>query len=106
MKVLGNCLIIFWFIPLSWGSETKIELDITDPLDEFIEKVIAYCKKDRIPVVKNNGDEETIDTPKYISDFGLGLKSLKDHINNWKGFLEAVEKKVKGDTKTNSSNIA
>ena len=67
--------------------------------------MIEYCKKDKIPVEKNNGEKETIETPKYIADFGLGLAKLKEHKIKWEEFLNEIQGKVSGDTKTNVEKL-
>jgi hypothetical protein len=74
--------------------------DRTKGWDDFINDVIDYCRNDKIIILKNNDEQETIDTPKYISDFGLGLKNLKERKIHWTDFLGRVKGQVDANTDT------
>lgn len=102
MKTICNYLIFFLCTSLCWGLNFEHK---NINLDQFITTVVAYCKKDRIPIEKNNREKETIETPKYISDFGLGLAKLTERKISWEEFLSKIQSMVSGDTKTNVEKL-
>lgn len=77
----------------------------TQGLDKLITDVIDYCRSDKIIIQKNNNEQESIETPKYISDFGLGLKNLKERKIKWLDFLGKIQSKVNDDTKSQINQI-
>ena len=70
-----------------------------ETLETVIQKVVQQSKNESLTVSGKEGTPETIDTPKYVREFGLSLEKYVKGLNVDE-FLKKVDAEIKPDTRT------